>query len=261
VADYSNHRIVEWKRDTTIGQVVAGENGQGNQNNQLNGPTDVIVNKKNDCLIICDYRNKRVVKWPRRNGTSGETIISKVSCIGLFMDNDENIYVSDYRKHEVRRWQIGNTNGTVVAGGNGAGKRLDQLNHPYCIFVDQDHSVYVSDGKNHRVMKWMKDAKEGIVVAGGRGNGGDLTQLTYPCGLIVDQLGTVYVADQGNHRVMRWLKGATQGSAVVGANGVGGQANHLHGPMDLSFDRQNNLYVVDQKNCRIQKFDLDRKTN
>jgi sugar lactone lactonase YvrE len=261
VADTSNHRIVEWKRGTTVGQVVAGGNSQGNKSNQLSSPTSVIVNKKSGCFIICDYENKRVVKWSRQNGTKGETIISNVDCCGLSMDNDEYLYISDTSKHEVRRWKIGETNGTVVAGGNRAGNRFDQLNGPYYIFADQDHSVYVSDRNNHRVMKWMKGAKEGIVVAGGQGQGNGLAQLSNPRGVIVDQLGTVYVVDQGNLRAMRWLKGATQGSVVVGGNGGGGHANQFNFPMGLSFDRQNNLYVVDHGNHRVQKFDLDQNSN
>ena len=76
----------------------------------------------------------------------------------------ENLYVSDWMKDEVRRWKIGDKEGTIVAGGNGKGNNLNQLNVPTYIFVDQDYSVYVSDWfSNHRVMKWMKGAKEGIV--------------------------------------------------------------------------------------------------
>jgi sugar lactone lactonase YvrE len=257
VADSSNHRIVEWKNGATSGQVVAGGNGQGNQKNQLNNPINVIVNKRNDYLIISDYGNKRIVRWPRRNGTSGETIISNVNCWGLSMDNDEFIYVSDINKHEVRRWKIGDRNGTLVAGGNGAGNRLDQLHYPYYIFVDQDQSVYVSDGNNHRVMKWTKGAKEGIVVTGDQGQGNGLAQLSNPRGMVVDQLGTVYVADYTNHRIIRWLKGARQGSVVVGGNGSGEKANQFNSPMGLSFDRQNNLYVADYSNNRIQKFEIE----
>jgi hypothetical protein len=51
IADYDNHRIVEWKSDAYNGQIVAGGNGQGNRNNQLTFPTKVIVHKKNDSLI------------------------------------------------------------------------------------------------------------------------------------------------------------------------------------------------------------------
>ncbi len=257
VADCYNHRVVEWKSGATSGQVVAGGNGQGNQANQLINPTAVIVDKETDSLIICDSANKRVVRWPRRNGTSGETIIFGIASYGLTMDNDGYLYVCDYDKNEVKRWKIGETNGTVVAGGNGQGNRLDQLNNPFDVFVDQNHSVYVSDPGNHRVMKWMEGAKEGIVVAGGQGEGNGLTQLSNPYGLVVDQLGTVYVADYSNSRVMRWPKGATQGSVLVGGNGRGAQPNQFNSCWCLSFDQQGNLYVSDYGNHRIQKFNID----
>ncbi|CAF3287872.1 unnamed protein product [Rotaria sp. Silwood2] len=198
VADQSNHRIVEWKWDATSGQVVAGGNGQGSGGHQLSYPTNVIVDKERDSLIISDRSNGRVVRWPRRNGTSGETIISNIDCVGLTMDENGSLYVTDYREDEVRRYRRGESQGTVVAGGNGSGNRLDQLSYPRYVFVDRDHSVYASDCDNHRVMKWVEGAKQGIVVAGGQGEGNGLTQLSYPYGVVVDQLGTVYVADWGN---------------------------------------------------------------
>ncbi len=257
VADWSNHRIVEWKWGATSGRVVAGGNGQGSGAHQLSNPRDVIVDKETDSLIICDYSNKRVVRWPRRNGTSGETIISNIGSWGLTMDENGSLYVTDDWKHEVRRYRRGESEGTVVAGGNGSGNRLDQLSYPEYVFVDRDHSVYVSDQWNHRVMKWVEGAKQGIVVAGGQGQGNGLTELKYPRGVVVDQLGTVYVADWGNARIMRWVKGAREGSVIVGGNGVGGQSNQLNQPVSLSFDRHGNLYVVDWGNHRVQKFNID----
>jgi sugar lactone lactonase YvrE len=256
-ADWSNHRIVEWKSGATSGQVVAGENGQGNGTHQLYNPFDVIVDKERDSLIICDGSNNRVVRWPRRNGTSGETIISNIDCWGLTMDENGSVYVTDYGKDEVRRYRRGESQGTVVAGGNGSGNRLDQLSNPRYVFVDRDHSVYVSDYENDRVMEWVEGAKQGIVVAGGQGKGNGLTQLSYPRGVVVDQLGTVYVADLGNDRIMCWVKGATQGNVIVGGNGRGGQSNQLNQPIGLSFDRHGNLYVVDWGNHRVQKFNID----
>ncbi|CAF4057624.1 unnamed protein product [Rotaria sordida] len=253
IADWRNHRIAEWKCGATTGQVVAGGNGT----NQLNSPVDVIIDKERDSLIISDFGNKRVVRWPRRNGTRGETIISNIGCVGLTMDENGSLYVADVGRHEVRRYRIGDTEGTVVAGGNGQGNRLDQLSNPHYVFVDRDHSVCVSDNGNHRVMKWEEGAKQGIVVAGGQGQGNSLTQLNRPLGVIVDQLGTVFVADQGNHRIMRWSKGATQGSVIVGGNGAGAQSNQLSCPMGLSFDRHGNLYVADNYNQRVQKFNIE----
>ena len=256
VADQSNHRIVQWKSGATSGQVVAGGNGQGSGAHQLSNPADVIVDKERDSLIITDNSNSRVVRWPRRNGTSGETIISNIACWGLTMDENGSLYVIDYGKHEVLRYRRGESQGTVVAGGNGSGNRLDQLSSPEYVFVDRDHSVYVSDLGNNRVMKWVEGAKQGIVVAGGQRHGNNPTQLSYPEGVVVDQLGTVYVADGWNARIMRWPKGATQGSVIVGGNGGGGQSNQLNLPFGLSFDRHGNLYVVDFGNHRVQKFNI-----
>ncbi|CAM4809107.1 unnamed protein product [Rotaria magnacalcarata] len=258
IADRSNHRIVQWKSNATSGQVVAGGKGQGNGTRQLWNPYDVIVDKETDSLIICDNSNQRVIRWPRQNGTSGETIISNINCRGLTMNDSGSLYVVDQGNHEVRRYQRGASQGTVVAGGNGSGNRLDQLSYPQYIFVDRYHSVYVSEYGNHRVMKWMAGAKQGIVVAGGQGQGSTLTHLSCPRGIAVDQLGTVYVADQGNNRIMRWPKGVTQGSVIIGGNGRGEQLNQLNQPFGLLFDRHGNLYVVGNGNHRVQKFNIDR---
>ncbi|CAF0997678.1 unnamed protein product, partial [Rotaria sordida] len=213
----------------TNGQVVAGGNGQGNRLDQLNSPINVLIDKETDSLIICDPGNRRVVRWSRRSGTTqGEILIDNIEYYGLAMDDQRYLYISDTDKDEVRRYQIGDKNGTIVAGGNGKGAGLNQLNVPTYLFVDQQQTVYVSDRYNHRVMKWNKGAKEGIVVAGGQGKGNALTQLSYPYELLVDTLGTIYVADWGNHRVMRWPKEAKQGTVILGGNGKGEGANQFY---------------------------------
>jgi sugar lactone lactonase YvrE len=257
VGDYSNHRVVEWKRGATSGQVVAGGKGEGSGAHQLDNPYDLIVDKERDSLIIADNDNRRVVRWPRRNGISGETIISNIDCRGLTMDENGSLYVVDGEKNEVRRYRMGDTEGIVMAGGNVPGSRLDQLDSPSHVFVDRDHSVYVSDSGNNRVMKWEEGAKEGIVVAGGQGKGNSLSQLSGPRGVVVDQLGTLYVADRANNRTMRWPKGDTQGSVIAGGNGGGDQPNQLYYPYGLSFDRYGNLYVGDTFNHRVQKFNIE----
>ncbi|CAF2127551.1 unnamed protein product [Rotaria magnacalcarata] len=264
IADFGNHRIMQRKNgDTTNEQVVAGGNGAGNGLHQLFGPTDVLIDKETDSLIICDWGNQRVVRWSRRSGTTqGEILIANIYCYGLAMDEQGNLYVSNYVKDEVRRYKLGDNIGTLVAGGNGygcgAGSALNQLNWPTYLFVDRQQNVYVSEWVNHRVMKWNKDATAGIVVAGGQGAGCALTQLNGPLGLFVDTLGTVYVADEFNHRVMRWTHGATQGTVVVGGNGPGAGVNQLTDPIGLSFDRHGNIYVAEYGNQRAQRFSIEK---
>lgn len=254
IADAENHRILEWKKGESSGQIVAGGNGDGNETDQFSHPTNVIIDRENDTLIICDSGNNRIVRWPRRNGTVGEIIISNVGCWDLIMDNDGSIYMVDYLYHLVRRWKTGDTVGTIVAGGNGPGNLSNQLDTPYFISIDQDQSIYVSDCNNNRVMKWFKDEKAGIVVAGGQGQGNNMTQLWIPSGVIIDQLGTLYVSDRGNNRMMRWLKRGTTGSIIVPQDGHSDDSNKFAEASYLTFDRQNNLYVVDHHHDRIQKF-------
>ncbi|CAF2150842.1 unnamed protein product, partial [Rotaria magnacalcarata] len=259
IADSQNHRIMQWKNsNTTNEQVVADGNGKGNGLNQLNVPTDVLFDNETDSLIICDWGNQRVVRWSRRSGTTqGEILINNIYCWGLAMDEQRNLYVSDYVKHEVRRYQGCDKIGILVAGGNGQGSGFNQLNQPHYLFVDGQQNVYMSDCSNHRVMKWNKGVTDGIVVAGGQGQGSALTQLNLPYGVVVDTLGTLYVTDTSNHRVMRWTQGANQGTVIAGGNGAGAGANQFDYPTGLSFDRHGNLYVADQNNDRVQRFSIE----
>jgi sugar lactone lactonase YvrE len=256
ITEIHKSRVIELELNIMNFSVVAGEDENGT--NQLWHPADIIVDKKTDSIIICDQGNRRVVRWSRQNARNVDIIISDIDCNGLAMDDKGYLYVTDWFKLEVRRWEVGvNDKSTIVAGGNGAGNDLGQFIQPMFIFVDKDYSVYVVDKYNHRVMKWMKNAKEGIVVAGGNGDGANLTQLSTPSGVVVDHLGNIYVTDTFNNRVMRWINGAREGSIVVGGNGTGNETNQLYLPSDLLFDKHGNLYVYDSVNHRIQKFYIE----
>ena len=61
IADFANHRIVEWKIRASHGKVIAGGQGYGNQLNQLNYPTDVLIDKETNSLLIADRWNRRVL--------------------------------------------------------------------------------------------------------------------------------------------------------------------------------------------------------
>ena len=256
VSEYSNQRVTGWRRDAMSGIVVAGGKQQGYRTDQLNGPANVILDRRNDCLIIAEQGNRRIMRWSRQNTRPiGEVIISDIDCWGLAFNRQGDLYTSDYKKHEIKRWQIGERiNGIVVAGGHDKGDQLNQLFAPALIFIDQDDSLYISDVGNHRVIKWMDGSIEGIVVAGGHGQGDQLNQLSYPSGLVVDQRGTIYVVDSTHHRVMRWLKDSNEGGIIIGKHGQGKENNQLHGPVGLTFDRFGHLYVADNLNHRIQKF-------
>ncbi|CAF4871978.1 unnamed protein product, partial [Rotaria sp. Silwood2] len=101
IADNRNHRIIQWKKGDTNGQVVAGGSGEGNRLDQLYQPVDVLIDKETASLIICDYWNRRVVRWPRRSGTTqGKVVIDNIDPWGLATDDQRYLYISDVDKHE-----------------------------------------------------------------------------------------------------------------------------------------------------------------
>ena len=144
IADYLNHRILEWKIGAVHGKVIAGGRGQGNRLDQLYYPTDVLIDKETNSLFIADLGNRRVLRWSRRQETTqGEVMVDNIDCRGLAIDHQRYLYVSDFGKDQVRRYTIGDKNGIVVAGGNGRGNQLNQLNWPTYLFVDEEQAVHV----------------------------------------------------------------------------------------------------------------------
>jgi hypothetical protein len=134
-------------------------------------------------FFIKEYTNgnckKHLDTWLKQEYNS---IIEDIDCWGLTMDKNGSLYVSDFKKNEVRRWKRGNPNGTIVADGNGRDDYLNQLSIPNFIFFDEHYSLYASDYGNDRVMKWFKDAKAGIVGGGGE-NGSGKSSFNHPGGL------------------------------------------------------------------------------
>ncbi|CAF1281462.1 unnamed protein product [Adineta steineri] len=261
IADSGNHRILRWEFGARRGEIVAGGKGYGNAIDQLDYPLDVVLDKAKKYLIICDQGNRRLIRWSRQNSQDQQILISYIFCWGLAMDNNGDLCISDYGTGKVKRWREGDTEGTVVAGGNGQGNKLNQLNEPNYIFVDEYYSVYVADDRNNRVMKWTKHATEGILVAPEQVSDKNPNPLSRPTGVIVDRKGDIYVSINGTHQIWRWSTDAIESDPVVGKNLPGSGSAELENPYDLSFDRQGNLYVVDLSNHRIQKFFIDLDCN
>lgn len=137
----------------------------------------------------------------------GDQVDELCSPFGIAVDSRSGaLFIADAGNHRVMRWSRGSRQGVVVAGGHGAGRRLDQLRHPRGVAYDPvSGSIYVADTGNHRVVRWPRGASKGEVVAGGmgKGRGHRLAQLNTPSSVVLDAHGRLLVADTGNHRVVR----------------------------------------------------------
>jgi DNA-binding beta-propeller fold protein YncE len=143
--------------------------------------------------------------------------------------------------------------GKTVAGGNGLGSALNQLNNPFGLFVDpnDNDALVIVDNGNGRIMKWEQGARSGQVVAGGNGVGNQTNQLALPRYVTVDKEGTLFITEYTNKRINRWKKGAQNGEIIVSnifANGI------TLGPMQ---GENQYLFVGDWFEARILKFNTN----
>ena len=108
IANHMNYRIVECKVSAINGKVIAGGQSQESRLEQLNHPTDVLIDQETNSLFIADRGNRRVLPWSRhQDRTQSEVIVDDIYCFGLAIDHQRYLYVSNI-VDEVRRsssWQ------------------------------------------------------------------------------------------------------------------------------------------------------------
>ena len=142
---------------------------------------------------------------------------------------------------------MGATNGTVIAGGQGKGNRLDQLNYSTDVLIDKEtNSLFIADGGNRRVLRWSRrqETTQGEVIAD-----------NIACrGLAIDHQRYLYVSDPGKHEVRRYTIGDKNGIVVAGGNERGNQLNQLNWPTYVFVDEEQAVYVSDNHNHRVMKW-------
>ena len=124
VVDYFNHRIQRFRPGSAIGTTVAGNSGSaGSGRSELYYPSAISVTW-NSVMYIYDYFNCRVFQW-QVGEPLGIVVVNGRGCgstldrigrgYGIFVDNQLNIYISDYPYHRVTKWSNGNnTAGALV---------------------------------------------------------------------------------------------------------------------------------------------------
>lgn len=106
--------------------MVGDANSPGKNASQLYVPWDLALDWQEN-LYVTDRSNYRVQKFARGskigitvagnyNGTPGNDLSSLSQCTGIIVDDNGNVYVSDYPNDRVMLWKQGQTSGVVVAG-------------------------------------------------------------------------------------------------------------------------------------------------
>ncbi|WP_308005275.1 hypothetical protein [uncultured Chryseobacterium sp.] len=70
-----------------------------------------------------------------------------------WVDDNKNIYVLDSFNARIQKWEPNAVTGITVAGGNGEGAALNQLNKPGGFYL-RGNTFYIVDAGNSRIVKW-----------------------------------------------------------------------------------------------------------
>ena len=165
---------------------------------------------------------------------------------GVYVDDDQTIYVADQYNHRVVEWRNGETSGKIVAGGNGAGERNNQLKNPTSVLVDKTYdSLIICDQGNQRVVRWARQNSAS----------GEIIISNINCvDSRLDKDGYMYVLDFTNHAVKRYGPDGSMGFIVAGSNRAGYLLHQFDKPYFICLDEEGSIYVSDNSNHRVMKW-------
>ena len=167
ISDTVNSRIMAYTVGATNGTRVAGGNGTGSSNSQLNSPGGIHFDASSNSLVIANYGANNVVRWTLGastwtlvagdiGGTAGSTSTLLTRPQDVTLDPAGNIYVTDSGNHRIQLFLAGQMNATTIAGRGSAGTGVNQFNSPYSVALDSQLNLYVSDRLNQRVQKFLR---------------------------------------------------------------------------------------------------------
>jgi hypothetical protein len=192
---------------------------------------------------------------------------------GLFIDNQNNLYVCDITNNNIRKITVSAGIVTTIAGNGTAGYSGDgglainaEFNEPFEIAEDTEGNIFVADALNNCLRKIDANTKIitticGNGTAGYYGNGGPASSalLNGPYGIFIDKKNNLYFSDC-NNAVIREIELSTNsinaiaGCGVAGFSGDDGLAlNAEINPADVCVDNAGALYIADFLNYRIRK--------
>ena len=209
----------------------------------LGRPAAVVVDSKGRALVTDDGNpGIHVYDIPHRTfalyGTEGEGSLPWP--MGIAVDGEDNIYVSDHKRSTVYKFSP-------------AGKflsKVGEFENPVGVAVDKTRGLlFVVDSQKHHVQVFTMDGKLKQTI-GERGS--DEGQFNYPTYCAVDNGGSLYVVDTGNTRVQVF----DRNFEVVGSFGTNGTApGQFTRPKGIAVDRHGLIYVTDAAFNNFQIFD------
>ncbi len=286
VADTGNHTI----RKITPGGLVttfAGLAGSSGTSNGLGSsarflsPYGVMVGQNNTVYVADTFNNTiraitpdgLVSTFAGKAGVAGSqdktgTAATFTSPVGLAMDSNGNIYVSDTGNDLIRKITpaavVSTLAGSAGLPGTANGTNdTARFNVPFGITVDSADNIYVVDAANNTIRKvtlsGVVTTPAGLAGTAGSVDGiGDQARLNSPRGVAAGNSTDLVIADFGNSSVRKAIGGTnvfTLTGAVGGTGSQDGSATtaRFNFPAGTAVDAAGNVYVADEQNDAIRK--------
>lgn len=242
IADTKNNRIQKLdpfkKSVSTVAEVG------------LHRPSNLFVDIDTNDLYILDYSvddtmTYRVQYW-KQNATNGIIIMngttrSKYGSVYMTLDNDRNIYISEFDNHRVKKCFVPDYIHQITVAKSIQKKNDEQDMGPRGLFVDENDTLYFLDDSNFQLRKWLKGATYGLTIAS---NLPPATRFTFDCH------GNVYFGStDGKRRIYQYdilyntLKVIAEGTTTSYINAV-------------KLDAFGNLYAIDRANNQLIKYSI-----
>ncbi|CAF4562262.1 unnamed protein product [Rotaria sp. Silwood2] len=173
---------------------------------------------------VVDFDGGHVEKWAYGASHGVQVGDQCQDCMGVWVDQEKNVYMTEYFQHSVLKWSPQTNTTTIVAGRtNQSGSTGEYLAFPNDIYVDAtENAVYVSDLGNQRIQKWTKGAREGITIVGpSKITENNNSAWLKPNSIWIDEeTNVIFVADGLYSGIKRWLPNASTGEIIAGGFGM-----------------------------------------